>query len=109
MLDNNNHLFVSNGNSNTIGEYDATTGAAINAAFITQGLDGPDGLVFATALPEPVSLPVAGRRRGFWWRLPEGGGAGQSACSACSETRMATALSTSWTRRFSAPRITPAR
>ena len=59
-LDNNNHLFVSNGNSNTIGEYDATTGAAINAAFITQGLNSPDGLVFAASVPEPGSLALVG-------------------------------------------------
>ena len=32
--------------SNTVGEYNATTGAAINANFIT-GLNGPDGLALS--------------------------------------------------------------
>jgi hypothetical protein len=43
VLDALNHLFVSDTYANTVGEYDATTGAAINAAFIT-GLNSPNGL-----------------------------------------------------------------
>ena len=38
-----NTLFVANFGSGTVGEYDATTGAAINANFIT-GLNRPVGL-----------------------------------------------------------------
>ena len=35
-------LFVVNGGNNTVGEYDATTGATINATFISgQGLNDP--------------------------------------------------------------------
>ena len=38
-----NVLFVANINIGTVGEYDATTGAAINATFIT-GLNIPVGI-----------------------------------------------------------------
>ncbi len=41
-----NNLFVTNFFSNTIGEYNATTGATINANFIT-GLNGPIGLALS--------------------------------------------------------------
>ncbi len=45
-----NSLFVSNfgtGTDGTVGKYKATTGAAINAAFIPSGLNAPDGLAVA--------------------------------------------------------------
>ena len=43
--DGKNHIFVGMGSpGNTVAEYDATTGAIINAAFITQGLNNPTGL-----------------------------------------------------------------
>ena len=47
--------------ANTISEFDAATGATINAAFVNgQGLNGPRGLLFVSAVPEPSSLlPVA--------------------------------------------------
>jgi len=38
-----NHVFVTDFFGNTVGEYNAATGAAINLRFIT-GLDEPDGL-----------------------------------------------------------------
>jgi hypothetical protein len=39
-------LYVVNGGNNTVGEYSALTGAAINAAFINgQGPAGPAGIV----------------------------------------------------------------
>jgi DNA-binding beta-propeller fold protein YncE len=45
-----NTLFVANNRSGTVGEYNATTGAAINASFIT-GLNFPYGLaVFGDTL-----------------------------------------------------------
>src|SRR5947207_5984021 len=37
-------IFVTNGGNNTIGEYNATTGAPINPAFISSGLNVPDGI-----------------------------------------------------------------
>jgi hypothetical protein len=40
-------LFVANQASNTIGEYNAATGAEINAAFISTGLNKPTGLAVA--------------------------------------------------------------
>ena len=43
-----NTLFVANFGSGTVGEYDATTGAAINASFIT-GLIEPEGLAVQSA------------------------------------------------------------
>jgi PEP-CTERM motif len=45
-LDGLNHLLVTNEANNTVGQYDATTGATINATFINsgQGLSGPVGL-----------------------------------------------------------------
>jgi hypothetical protein len=40
-----------------VGEYDATTGATINATFVNgQGLNGPGFLVFAAPVPEPSSM-----------------------------------------------------
>jgi hypothetical protein len=46
-----NDLFVANQSGTTVGEYDATTGAAINANFLT-GLNLPAGLLVAS-VPEP--------------------------------------------------------
>jgi hypothetical protein len=41
-LDGNNHIFLNDSVANTVGEYDATTGATINATFINgQGLKDP--------------------------------------------------------------------
>jgi hypothetical protein len=40
--------FVANADSGTVGKYDAKTGAAINAAFIT-GLNEPIGLAVKSA------------------------------------------------------------
>jgi hypothetical protein len=51
-----NTLFVANSLSGTVGEYDATTGAAINANFIT-GLSGPGGLVVASVTPALSPCP----------------------------------------------------
>src|SRR5947207_1564081 len=39
-------IVVTNAN-NTIGEYNATTGATINSSFISSGLDFPDGIVLS--------------------------------------------------------------
>src|SRR5262245_21781035 len=49
---------ISNFSNNTVGEYDATTGATINATFInsSQGLNAPTSVVFLAPLPEPSSL-----------------------------------------------------
>ena len=41
----NNRLYVANSNGGSVGLYNATTGAAINPAFITDSLAGPSGLV----------------------------------------------------------------
>ena len=49
VLDNN--LFVANYNGSTVREYDASTGALINANFIT-GLSLPQGLAISD-VPEP--------------------------------------------------------
>src|SRR4029077_583979 len=38
------NLFVTNFNNNTIGEYNATTGATINSSFISSGLSSPVGI-----------------------------------------------------------------
>jgi hypothetical protein len=38
------NLFVANQGNNTIGEYNATTGAAVNSAFLSSGLDAPTGI-----------------------------------------------------------------
>src|ERR1700730_2893946 len=48
------HLRVSSG---TVGKYNAPTGAAINANFIT-GLNGPYGLAVAPATPIPTPTPT---------------------------------------------------
>ena len=42
-------LYVANGTGNTVGEYNATTGAAINATLIT-GLSGPNGGPYGLAV-----------------------------------------------------------
>src|SRR5262249_21190076 len=55
-LDDNNHLFVDNGSA--IGEYDATTGAAINANLIT-GLSNANAIAFVSVVPEPATLVLA--------------------------------------------------
>ena len=46
VLDSLNHLFVADISNNTVSEYDATSGATINATFVvgSQGLSGPFGL-----------------------------------------------------------------
>ena len=57
-LDGSNYLFVANTNLgiNTVGEYDAITGATINAAFVNgQGILGTNDVVFVP-VPEPSSL-----------------------------------------------------
>ncbi|MEO6846169.1 MAG: hypothetical protein ABI254_02855, partial [Chthoniobacterales bacterium] len=43
LVDSAGNLYVSNTSANTVGKYDAKTGAVINASFIT-GLSGPRGL-----------------------------------------------------------------
>ena len=56
-----NDLFVGNQSATTVGENDASTGAAINASFIT-GLTNPSGLAVAS-VPEPSTwsmIAVAG-------------------------------------------------
>src|SRR5262249_9188631 len=40
-------IFVANEGSDTIGKYDATTGATIDSSFILSGLSGPTGLAFS--------------------------------------------------------------
>src|SRR3954469_20753755 len=52
-LDDKNHLLVGTGND-TVGEYDATPGAAINANF-TPGPIGKWSLAFVPAVPEPCT------------------------------------------------------
>ena len=77
-------LLVANGN-NTVGEYDATTGTTLNAAFINgQGLNGPGAMavdasnhLFVRQLPRCHRRPVQRqhrcyRQRGF--HLPSPGG-----------------------------------
>jgi hypothetical protein len=53
-----NNLFVANETGNTVGEYNATTGAAINASFIT-GLSGSRGLAFAPVPERSASSMIA--------------------------------------------------
>ena len=48
-------IFVTNANNNTIGEYNATTGATINSSFISSGLNVPVGI----AISSPSSVPDA--------------------------------------------------
>ena len=55
--DGNNHLFVSN-YVNSVGEYDATTGATINETFVT-GLQEIEGLAFIAPVPEPSTFVLA--------------------------------------------------
>jgi hypothetical protein len=40
-------IFVTNANTNTIGEYNATTGATINSSFISSGLSSPVGIALS--------------------------------------------------------------
>src|SRR5205809_7405195 len=40
-------IFVTNSNNNTIGEYNATTGATINSSFISSGLNVPGGIALS--------------------------------------------------------------
>ena len=61
-LDGNNHLFVGHFFA-TVGEYDATTGATINANFINgQGLYDPFDIVYMSAVPEPSSVVLSAVR-----------------------------------------------
>jgi predicted outer membrane repeat protein len=54
-------LFVTNDVDNTVGEYNATTGATLNAAFINgQGLHAPGDIVFGAAVPEPSTFMLVG-------------------------------------------------
>jgi hypothetical protein len=56
-LDDNNHLFVGNGNG--VAEYNATTGAVIKANFIT-GLNGDWSIAYVPAVvPEPSTFALA--------------------------------------------------
>jgi hypothetical protein len=69
-LDDNNHLFITGSstanNINTVGEYDAITGATINAKFINgQGLYGPGELLFVPGVPEPSSLLLCAAAAGI--------------------------------------------
>lgn len=57
-------VYVANNLGNTIGTYDASTGAVINASLVT-GLDAPEFLAVVdtpSSVPEPasLSLPAAG-------------------------------------------------
>jgi hypothetical protein len=49
-------LYVSNQNTDSVGEYNATTGAPINADFIT-GLNSPAGLAVLVPAPVPEASP----------------------------------------------------
>jgi DNA-binding beta-propeller fold protein YncE len=40
-------IFVTNEGNNTIGEFDATTGAAINASLVSSGLHEPFGIAIS--------------------------------------------------------------
>src|SRR5437879_3772594 len=40
-------IFVTNAGNNTIGEYNATTGATINSSFISSGLNRPVGIALS--------------------------------------------------------------
>ena len=46
-----------NQGSHTLGVYDATTGAAVNTAFIT-GLNSPTGIAVVSAVPEPEAYAM---------------------------------------------------
>jgi hypothetical protein len=61
-LDDNNHLFLSRNDGNTtVGEYNATTGAAVSVDLINgQGLDQPGSIVFVNSVPEPSTFVLAG-------------------------------------------------
>jgi hypothetical protein len=60
-------LYVSQGSPGIVGEYDATTGAAINANFIT-GLNLPNGLAVAP-VPSCSPSPRGKQNLGFQRRL----------------------------------------
>jgi hypothetical protein len=52
-------IFVTNEGNNTVGEYNATTGATINSSFISSGLNGPSGIVVSSSVPEASpTLPL---------------------------------------------------
>jgi DNA-binding beta-propeller fold protein YncE len=61
-LDFSGHLFVVNNSTGLVGEYNATSGALINSAFINTGAgSGPEFVAFAPlAVPEPSSLAMIG-------------------------------------------------
>lgn len=50
-------IFVANFENNTIGEYNATTGATINSSLVS-GLSGPEGIVVSSSVPEPASTTL---------------------------------------------------
>jgi hypothetical protein len=67
-----NDLFVGNNGTDTVGEYNATTGAVINASFITSGLNQPLGIVvLPQGVPEPSTwaLLLGGLGLLAFWRL----------------------------------------
>src|SRR5437867_8317849 len=51
-------IFVTNGGNNTIGEYNATTGATINSSFISSGLNDPVGIVVSSRSSVPDASPT---------------------------------------------------
>jgi len=53
-----NNLYVANYSNGTIGEYDATSGAAINSSLVT-GLNFPVGIAVGT-VPEPSTYALLG-------------------------------------------------
>ena len=59
-------LFVINFNGGTIGEYDATTGATINASLVS-GLSNPAYIAVVTDVPEPGSLCLLALGGGALW------------------------------------------
>lgn len=58
-LDGSGYLFEANGLSDTVGKYNASSGAAINASFIS-GTDNPEFLAIAQGVPKPSSVALAG-------------------------------------------------
>ena len=56
-------LYVASFGSNTVGEYDASTGALIDANFVT-GLDNPYGLAVSD-VPEPSTWALLGSGAGW--------------------------------------------
>ena len=51
-------IFVTNFQGNTIGEYNATTGATINSSFISSGLNDPVGIVVSSRSSVPDASPT---------------------------------------------------